>query len=124
MKLNQELIDKLAKGEIQLHNTGTVEQLNEILKSAFPDDAMLARGRYEFYSGDTLISGEYDYHDTPRDLPIYTTEQFYHVPDVGKTIDAETRELAKQLYVFNPSMGAERAIKQAKLMVKLLNEQP
>ena len=56
MKLNQELINLLANGKIQLHHNGTVEQLNEILKAAFPGDKVkvemspydLTKGRISF----------------------------------------------------------------------------
>lgn len=139
MKLNQELIDKLAKGEILLQHTGTVEQLREILKEAFPLSVKDLNNKYyhhwTYYHRKKYKANHYDF--TVRNairerynanLPIYKTEQFFNlVPDVGKTIDAETRELAKQLflrYTFNADEPMKLAIKHAKQFIKLLNEQP
>ena len=120
MKLNQELIDKLDKGEIQLQHTGTVEQLNEILKSAAPGDKYNASGTSKYYGVNN--SGEWvDKINPDFTTPIYTTEQFYHVPNVGK-MDTETRELAKQLFV-HTGAGAGKCITLATDFIKLLNEQ-
>ena len=130
MKLNQELIDRLAKGEILLQHTGTVEQLNVILKAAAPKDKYNAIGISKYYGVNN--SGEWvDRRKEPReDTPIYTTEQFLQVPDVRKTIDTETRELAKRLFVGKMYAGhlptghaMKQAIQNAKDFIKLLNEQ-
>lgn len=176
--MNQELIKRLAAGEIQLKDTGTVEQLNEILLVAFPDNSEVNGNRMYYESADYNNCWYYD--DTPSNLPIYTTEQFFevehtqvtestydpetqtlsetfepmpkqkrifwqcnpnenpfgdedetdHVPDVRKTMDAETRELAKQLFVAKmyagnlPSANAmNQAIDNAKQFIQLLNNE-
>ena len=131
MQLNKELIKRLANGDIQLQHTGTVEELNEILKAAFPNDTYEPNGTYTFYERwlPTLPPSEYHYRcmfsASPK--PIYTTEQFFevgpdHFVDVTKKMDSETRELAKHLYV-HTGAGAEQCIEQAKQFIKLLNEQ-
>lgn len=38
MKLNHELIKKLAEGEIAVANSGTIVQIENVLKAAFPED--------------------------------------------------------------------------------------
>jgi hypothetical protein len=138
MKLNQELIKRLAAGEIQLQNTGTVEQLNEILKAAFPEDVIADEIKI-FYEG----FGNYCYSDDqPSKAPVFTTKQFFdaeavqergerilaeinaleHVPDVRKVMDAETRELAKQLFIHNDNLTQAECIEFAIDFIQILNK--
>ena len=107
MQLNQELINDYLTRKFG-SPTG-----NESVRRALMDG-------YNFAKQERVV-----WQCSPKENP-YGIDKAQSVIDdtlLNQTIDAETRELAKQLYVFNPSMGAERAIKQAKLMVKLLNEQ-
>lgn len=91
MKLNQELVQRLAAGEIQLKNTGTVEQLQEILNAAFPDDIVVTSGTYVYYykHEDTDSKLIWDCDDNPPTLPIYTTEQFFE-PETETFVLEET----------------------------------
>jgi hypothetical protein len=121
--MNQELIKRLADGEIQLQNTGTVEQLREILAAAFPNDGTNSHGTFRFYER-WSSNNPYNWrcNNKAYNLPIYTTEQFFevehtqvtestydpetqtlsetveYVSDTKKKMDDETRELAKQLF--------------------------
>ena len=144
--MNQELIKRLADGEIQLQNTGTVEQLREILAAAFPNDGTNSHGTFRFYER-WSSNNPYNWrcNNKAYNLPIYTTEQFFedeteHIPDVRKTMDDETRELAKQLFrdymninstkSFNTAHELalykeglmEIAIEDAEQFIQLLNE--
>ena len=130
MKLNQELIKRLANGEIVLKHTGTVEQLNEILQAAFPDSGE-AFGDCRYYK--RLTYNKWRGRDSkPPGVPIFTTEQFYeqdHIPDVGNKINTETRELAKELFVAFMYAGnlpaynsMNKAIETAKEFIQMLDE--
>ena len=123
MKLNQNLIKRLAAGEIQLQHTGTIEALNEILQAAFPEDSSKTNGVCVFYRRAELDSNLWhEFYYNNSELPIYTTETFYEpLPDTKQTMDKETRELAKQLFV-HAGAGSELCIKFAKEFIKLLNE--
>lgn len=50
MKLNQKLIKQLRNGEIAVENSGTLEQLREVLKAAFPEDSVIPAGIAIYYS--------------------------------------------------------------------------
>lgn len=49
MKLNQKLIEQLRNGEIAAENNGTVEQLREVLKAAFPENGAIPTGYCQYY---------------------------------------------------------------------------
>jgi hypothetical protein len=126
--MNQELIKRLADGEIQLQNTGTVEQLREILAAAFPNDGTNSHGTFRFYKR-WSSNNPYNWrcNNKAYNLPIYTTEQFFedeteHIPEVRKKMDAETRKFAKQLLIHNDNFTQEECIELAKDFIQLLNE--
>lgn len=128
MKLNQELINLLANGKIQLHHNGTVEQLNEILKAAFPGDKVKVSNARNYYNA--LGDGYWQVWYRPSiDLPIFTTEQFYEPDEVGEVLTAEVRELAKELFIAFMYAGQlpaqnsmNKAISTAKEFVRMLDE--
>lgn len=47
--MNQELIERLRKGEIAVKNDGTLEELNKVLKEAFPEDKSTLYGNGNYY---------------------------------------------------------------------------
>ena len=59
-KLKQDLIEKLRNGEIAVKNSGTLKQLREVLKKAFPKDAFTATGQCNFYYKERLNNGTWD----------------------------------------------------------------
>lgn len=136
MKLNQELIKRLANGEIQLKHTGTVGQLNEILKAAFPKDTSTSSVNYLYYFADLCMKSHWDCEmNLKLDTPIFTTEQLFEsdrLPDVGNMSKThmesnETRELAKQLFVaYCTELDGEDAmdlsIQQAKIFIQRLDK--
>lgn len=151
MKLNQELIKRLAAGEIAYKpNSVDDEHFYTIT-----DACGCPRKTYNspriipifFISGFTriwLYYNDFEIENRNLNLPIYTTEQFFEVeiPKQDFTIqcdpnenpygenknkmDKETRELAKQLFVKYSGVvdGAmEIAIKDAKHFIQLLNNE-
>lgn len=132
MKLNNELIKRLANGEIQLKNTGDVKALRCILQNAFPKVIGRIRGTNDYYYKSNNYKNDFDATYNSIDLPIFTTEQFFeHLPDVRNMVQqpTEARELAKQLFVAKmyagnlPSSNAmNQAIDNAKQFIKLLDE--
>lgn len=133
MKLNKELCERLRKGEIQLKHTGTVEQLRCVLRNAFPKDIGRIKGTGTYY----MKSKNSNYFESTYiswGLPIYNTDQFFEaqdqIPEVGKTLNHETRELAKQLLVAFVEAGdlpsylcQEKAIQLAKEFVEMLDKE-
>lgn len=47
--MNQKLIQQLKNGEIAVINNGTLEQLRQVLKEAFPEDKGIAWGAAKYY---------------------------------------------------------------------------
>lgn len=85
MKLNKELIKRLANGEIQLKHTGTVEQLNEILQAAFPYSEK-SKGKAKYYKKGDIMREHWIATDILSKLPVWTTQQFYeHLPNLSNT---------------------------------------
>ena len=81
MKLNQELVKKLADGDIIYYHTGTPEQWRQIMTSAFPDDEEDIRPECKYYfrgySGVWFAFETLEGTPTLQSLPTYTTEQFF-----------------------------------------------
>ena len=48
IKMNETMIKKLAAGEIAVENNGTLEQLREVVKAAFPEDKK-PDGSFKYY---------------------------------------------------------------------------
>lgn len=82
MKLNQKLIKQLRNGEIAVENSGTLEQLKEVLKAAFPEDGRLPSGDCKYYSrlvntdGWTGLSFHYKSKPPFKISDFYQTELF------------------------------------------------
>ena len=56
--MNQTLIARLRSGEIAAENNGTVEQLREVLKAAFPEDIDV-EPEWKYYMKNPFTSGEW-----------------------------------------------------------------
>lgn len=71
-------IKDLAEGRVVLENTGTVDQLEEVIKAAFPNDTCILMGNAEFYFKDYSKTGEWDWSNCHEDLnlPIQCAEDF------------------------------------------------
>jgi hypothetical protein len=162
MKLNQELVKRLADGEIIYQHTGSDGQWAMIMRNAFPEDNspifpsadLYVKSLYhEIWNVYTNLGEMMRYGHDSSNLPIFTTEQFFevetdttgelqtervfwecnpnenpygedetdHVPDVIK-IDAETRELAKQLFIHNDNLTQAECIEFAIDFIKILNK--
>lgn len=131
MKLKKELIERLAKGEIQLENTLTVEPLRCVLQAAFPKSVGRITGSGRYYRK-SKCRNHFESTYNSSDLPIYTTEQFFEPnqrPSVQEKLDSQTRELAKQLFVAFIRAGhlpahnsMSRAIEAATEFVRILDE--
>jgi hypothetical protein len=160
MKLNQELVKRLADGEIAYRHTGTHLQFYQIINACNLDSTW---SRYKYY-GTAIFCKKLGskniwlyYNESEQELhpnlPIFTTEQFFesepdttgelqtervfwecnpnenpygddetdHVPDVRK-MDAETRELAKQLFIHNDNLTQAECIEFAIDFIKILNK--
>lgn len=70
-KLNKKLIKQLANDDIAVKNTGTVEDLTEILKAAFPEGPV-PTGNTMFYKKHTDFY--WMGYDKPPQFPIHPTE--------------------------------------------------
>ena len=72
--MNEKLIKQLREGTIAVKNDGTLEELNKVLKYAFPNDASVSRGftKYYFASEDKHYWSLYD----TTNLPSYSVKEF------------------------------------------------
>jgi hypothetical protein len=159
MKLNQELVNRLAAGEIVYQHTGNLNTFKHLMTAVLGKDVCDP----EDFKDPFFISPNYPdiwlyYIGTEAinhpNLPIFTTEQFFesepdttgelqtervfwqcnpnenpygddetdHVPDTKQTMDAETRELAKQLFIHNDNLTQAECIEFAIDFIKILNK--
>ena len=73
--MNKELIKKLAAGEIAVKNDGTIEQLREVLKAAFPEDKE-PNGNFKYYQKFMREDGLWDCVDHAT-IPSHPISDFY-----------------------------------------------
>ena len=74
--MNQQLIARLRNGEIAAENNGTLEQLREVLKAAFPEDDCEAGGDWKYYSRDPWQIEEWVAYAVPRTPTVPITDFF------------------------------------------------
>lgn len=95
-------IEDLSLGKCAVINDGTLEQLHEVLKLAFPNDGSHVRGDYKFYSMDSGNSNEWYPVDTIS-LPIQSVKDFLNTElkrgDLVWVSDNVTRPDSKDLKV-------------------------
>ena len=72
--MNEKLIKQLREGTIALKNDGTLEELNKVLRYAFPNDVPSSKGycKYYFVSED---KNYWSFNDT-TDLPSHSVKEF------------------------------------------------
>lgn len=103
MKLNETMIERLAAGEIAVKNDGTLEQLKEVLKAAFPEDDYQPKGKDVYYyssGGDKWAA----FRETM--LPSHPISDFYteYKPEfvrgeVVEVRDIEAEDWQKRIYL-------------------------
>lgn len=93
--MNEKLIEKLRNGEIAIINDGTVEELNKVLKYAFPIECR-TRGVGKYYHQST-INQNYYVHIESTDLPSYSVKDFLTEEFPEKWCVAVTKENKKIL---------------------------
>jgi hypothetical protein len=77
--MNEKLIKQLKEGKIALHNDGTLEELREVLKYAFPENSFHINGGNDFYYANKRNS---EYWISVKkelcllDLPSYSVKEF------------------------------------------------
>lgn len=104
MTFNQELIEKARKGEIAILNDGSVEELQLIVKEAWPTD-IPASGDSKYYFADRYKSTNWRF-DDQTDLPAHSVKDFFmtdtkepeYLVDKIRTYKI-TRQQMKELYV-------------------------
>ena len=72
--MNEKLIKQLREGTIALKNDGTLDELNKVLKYAFPNDVSVSRGFTKYY----FVSEHKNYwslYDTTN-LPSHSVKEF------------------------------------------------
>jgi hypothetical protein len=71
--MNEKLIKQLKEGEIAVHNDGTIEELREVLKYAFPKDGWYIHGATKYY----ISSGCTQWIATDKaNLPLCSVKEF------------------------------------------------
>ena len=102
--MNKKLIKQLRKGTVALVNDGTLEELNKVLKYAFPNGASVSKGltKYYFASEDK----NYWFLNNTTDLSTHSVKEFLSqekqimkVTDLkeNECIHCETEEQAKAI---------------------------
>lgn len=91
-KFNQELITKARKGEIAILNDGSVEELQKVLKHAWPKDEQKPAGTSRYYERMNDIQwGGQGY----CDLPTHSVKDFF-MPDTKDTQQPRTYKVTRQ----------------------------
>lgn len=72
--MNKELIKQLALGKIAVRNDGSLEELRQVLKEAFPKDDFITEGTHKNY----ILSDDEDFWDAEdfTNLPSYSVKEF------------------------------------------------
>jgi hypothetical protein len=81
--MNNHLIKQLQEGKIAVHNDGTLEELREVLKYAFPKDGWYVHGATKYYKsngGTQWISID------KTDFPSYSVKEFLKEKTMEKKI--------------------------------------
>ena len=98
--MNEKLIKQLREGTIAIKNDGTIDELNKVLRYAFPNDASVSRGFTKYY----FVSENKNYwslYET-TDLPSHSVKEFLkpesEYPKVMKVSDfpIKTKEEFKE----------------------------
>ena len=72
--MNEKLIKQLREGTVAVKNDGTIDELNKVLKYAFPNDAAVSKGFTKYY----FVSENKNYwslYET-TDLPSHSVKEF------------------------------------------------
>lgn len=72
--MNEKLIKQLREGTIAVKNDGTLDELNKVLRYAFPNDVSVSKGFTKYY----FVSEDKNYwslHDTTN-LPSHSVKEF------------------------------------------------
>jgi len=109
-------IEDLRKGRCAVVNDGTLDELNRVLLTAFPNELPTA-GSFEYYYGN---GDSWYYHDEPCPIPTQSVEEFLKQLN-NETMKSKTlnREQFKQIYDIACSDWKIKLMDQFKeLMVK------
>ena len=93
--MNEKLIKQLREGTIAVKNDGTIDELNKVLKYAFPNDASVSKGfaKYYFVSQDKNYWSLYE----TTNLPSHSVKEFLksesEYPKVMKVSDKPIKTL-------------------------------
>lgn len=103
-------IEDLSLGKCAVINDGTVEELREVLKLAFPNDSSIVRGDYKFYLIDDINSVEW-YATDRTQLPTQSVKDFLkHKLKRGDLVwvsDTDPNERGLQLIYLTKVDGAK-----------------
>lgn len=78
MKLNQKLLEQLRNDEITVENSGTLEQLKEVLKAAFPEHGAPPAGDCQYYSRSEINTDRWTgYSFKDKSKPTFKISDFY-----------------------------------------------
>jgi hypothetical protein len=73
--MNEKLIKQLREGTIALKNDGTLEDLREVLKYAFPNDKTKSSGNRKYYFKHDFAEYAWDW-GNKTDLPSHSVKEF------------------------------------------------
>ena len=73
--MNEKLIKQLIEGTIALKNDGTLEELNKVLRYAFPNDSTKSNGNRKYYFKHSADENIWMWGEK-TDLPSYSVKEF------------------------------------------------
>jgi hypothetical protein len=106
--MNKKLIQQLRNGKIAVKNDGTIDELNEILKEAFPSDDSQSIGIWDFYYG--VEKEHYWGCDSSTNLPSYSVKDFF--------TDAEQEKTFPRVMLVNDVNNIMTSIPRVVFMIK------
>ena len=72
--MNEKLIKQLREGTIALKNDGTLDELNKVLRYAFPYEETMSQGSAKYYF--TGVNKDYWTLNDETDLPSHSVKEF------------------------------------------------
>jgi hypothetical protein len=106
--MNKKLIKQLSDGKIAVKNDGTIDELNEILKEAFPSDDSQSIGIWDYYYG--VEKEHYWGCDSSTTLPTYSVKDFF--------TDGEQEKTFPRVMLVSNENNKNFALKRVVIMVK------
>ena len=92
--MNEKLIKQLREGKIALKNDGTLDELNKVLRYAFPNEPSESKGIRKYYFA-TSNKDYWTLNDTTN-LPSHSVKEFLKPQEETKPLKLTMKQIAEK----------------------------